>query len=141
MKIGESYLKYTPHGEMDFIFIIRHATVPDFEVVHIVPGPYAAFIHKSDHLVKDIHHRAMEAREGTVPGGTRTSIIGPVERVVYIPRHAPRIRKCLGPHPWIVFPPVAHRVENMTAFRELKWVYNSSFGKDLPVSFKAFDMV
>ena len=107
---------------MDFIFIIRHATVPDFEVVQIVPGPYAAFIHESDHLIKDIHHRAMKARESTVPGGTGTSIIGSVERVVYIPRHAPGIRNGLGPHPRIVFPPVAHRVENRTAFQESKWV-------------------
>lgn len=107
---------------MDFVFIIRHATVPDFEVVHIVPGPYAAFIRKSDHFIEDIHHRAMVAREPTVPAGTRTSIIGSVERVVYIPRHTPGIRNCLGPHPRIVFPPVAHRVENRTAFQESKWV-------------------
>lgn len=70
---------------MELIFVVRHAAVPDFEVVHIVPPPNASFIWKSGHFIEDIHHRAMEAGKGTVPGGTRTSIIGTIERVVYIP--------------------------------------------------------
>lgn len=67
-------------------------------------------------LIQDIHHRAVETGQSAIAialvTGTRTTHIRPTERIVYVPRHPPRITHRLRPIPRRILPPIAQRIQN-----------------------------
>ena len=95
---------------MQDVFRIRHSTVADFEVVEIVPCTGLGFADKGGIFVEDVHHRAVEAWEGTIVGRARAAVVWTVERVVDVAAHAPAVGYRTSPVPGVVFTPVAERV-------------------------------
>ena len=61
-------------------------------------------------FVEDIHHRAVETREGAIVGCARAAVVGTVERIVDVAAHAPAVGYRTGPVPGVVLAPVAERV-------------------------------
>ena len=109
-----------PHGEVGLVFVIGHAAVADFEGVQVVPGVRDALVDVMGDLVEDVHGGAVEAGEGTVVvfgAGAGAARVRPVEGVVDVAAHAPAVGDSLRPFPRVVFAPIAHGVEDLSASR------------------------
>jgi len=94
------------------VFVICHASIANFEHVHVIPSARLSFAGECGYFVDDVHDATVEARESAVVGCTRTSIIRAVKRIVNIARHAPGISHSLSPVPGGVFAPIAHGIED-----------------------------
>ena len=95
---------------MNFILVVGHPSVADFEGIHVVPGAWLPFVGDRCDLTNDIHYRAVKAGQSAIIGCTWASIVRPVKRIIDVAAHPPRIGHGLAPIPGIVFSPIAHGV-------------------------------
>ena len=91
-----------PHAEVQLVFVIRHASVADFEHVHVGLGAGLRFRDNGSHFVQDVEDRAVETGQSTFiafVAGAGAAGVGAGERVVDVAGHAPGVGHGLSPVP------------------------------------------